>query len=261
VDLGLRDVPAAVAGASRGLGYAIALELAREGARVAICARHSEGIEAAAETIRRQTGAFVRPVTADVATAEGAQGFIQTAIHSLSGLRVLVTNAGGPPAGKSDTFDDDDWAKAFHLNFMSTVRMVRAALPELTAAPWARVLAITSTASKQPIADLGLSNSMRAAATGFAKTLAGEVAAAGVTVNCIMPGFILTDRLRFLAGAPTGAGPDHRAFEHMAKQVPIGRLGTPEEFAAVAAFLCSERAAFVNGVSLQVDGGLTRSLF
>jgi 3-oxoacyl-[acyl-carrier protein] reductase len=260
LDLGLRGVPAAVAAASRGLGYATALELAREGARVAICARHPDEIANAASSIGRQTGAFVQPVTADVSTAEGAQKFIKAAVESLGGLRVLVANAGGPPTGDVASFDDDTWVQAFGLNLMSTVRMVREALPHLVAAVWGRVLVITSTAAKQPIADLGLSNAMRAAATGFAKTLSSEVAAKGVTVNCIMPGSILTDRWRSLAGAPTDAGPDHPAFERVAKQVPIGRLGTPEEFAAVAAFLCSERASYVTGVSLQVDGGMTRSL-
>lgn len=261
MDLGLKGVPAAVAAASRGLGYATALELAREGARVAICARHREEVERAAGSISRQTGATVHPVTADVATTEGAETFIKAAVDSLGGLGVLVANAGGPPTGRVASVDDDTWVHAFGLNFMSTVRMVRGALPYLTAAPWGRVLVITSTAAKQPITDLGLSNSMRAAASGFAKTLSGEVASKGVTVNCIMPGSILTDRWRLLAGAPADAGPDHPAFERVADQVPLGRLGTTEEFAAVAAFLCSERASYVTGVSIQVDGGMTRSLF
>jgi 3-oxoacyl-[acyl-carrier protein] reductase len=261
LDLGLNGVPAAVAAASRGLGYATALELAREGARLAICARHPEEVERAAASIAGQTGAFVQPVTADVATPEGARRFIDSAVGALGSLRVLVANAGGPPIGKAATFDDEAWAGAFSLNFMSTVRMVREALPYLADSGWGRVLIITSTAVKQPIAHLGLSNSMRAAATGFAKTLAGEVAAKGVTVNCILPGSILTDRWRSLAGAPTGAGPDHPAFEQLAKQVPMGRMGTTEEFAAVAAFLCSERTSFVTGASIQVDGGMTRSLF
>ncbi|HEX2258587.1 MAG TPA: SDR family oxidoreductase [Actinomycetota bacterium] len=261
MDLGLKDVPAAVAAASRGLGYATALELAREGARVAICARHREEVESAASSIRRQTGAVVEPVTADVATTEGAETFVRASVDSLGGLGVLVANAGGPPTGSVASFDDDTWVQAFGLNFMSTVRMVREALPHLTASPWGRVLVITSTAAKQPIAGLGLSNSMRAAASGFAKTLSAEVAAKGVTVNCIMPGSILTDRWRSLAGVPADAGPDHPALEHVAQQVPVGRLGSTEEFAAVAAFLCSERASYVTGVSIQVDGGMTRSLF
>ncbi|MDQ4149170.1 MAG: SDR family oxidoreductase [Actinomycetota bacterium] len=260
MDLGLAGVAAAVAGASRGLGYAIAMQLAQEGARVAICSRSRGDSERAASAIASATGVDVEGFEADVATAAGAESFVSAAAERFGGLQVLVTNAGGPPAGPVTDFDDDDWMKAIDLNLMSAVRMVRAALPHLQANPWSRVLLITSTAVKQPIANLGLSNSVRAATTGFAKTLAGEVGAAGTTVNCILPGLILTDRLRSLAGAPPDAGPDHPALAEIARRSPLGRVGTPEEFASVAAFFCSSRSSFVHGVSLQVDGGSTKAL-
>lgn len=261
MDFGLNDVPTAVAGASRGLGFAVALELAREGARVAICSRDASAIKDAAERITNETGSVVHALVADVASADGAQTFIEEAASVMGGLQVLVTNAGGPPAGRSIDFDDDAWLSAFELNCLSAVRMVRAALPHVEASAWGRILMVTSTAPKQPVPNLALSNAVRAATTGFAKSLSQELSGTNITVNCLMPGQIFTDRLRSLVGAPQDAGPDHPAFAEMIRQIPAGRVGTPEEFAAVAAFLCSQRASFVNGVSLQVDGGYLKGLF
>lgn len=261
MDFGLTGVSAAVAGASRGLGFAVSLELAWEGAPVAICSRDASAVKDAAERITNETGSSAHAIVADVATANGAQTFIDEAVSAMGGLQVLVTNAGGPPAGRSLDFDDDAWLGAFELNCLSAVRMVRAALPHLEASAWGRVLMITSTSPKQPIANLALSNAVRAATTGFAKSLSQELAGTSITVNCLMPGQILTDRLRSLVGAPQDAGPDHPAFAEMARQIPAGRVGTTEEFAAVAAFLCSQRASFVNGVSLAVDGGYLKGLF
>lgn len=260
MDLGLSGASAAVAGASRGLGYAVAMELAREGARVAICSRDPESIKSAASSIESATGGEVHPFVADVSEAHGAARFIEEAAAQLGGLQVLVANAGGPPPGQASQFDDESWLAAVDLNFLSTVRMARAALPYLRRHPWGRIVCITSIAVKQPSPGLALSNSVRAATTGFAKSLADEIGGAGITVNCVLPGQIATDRLRFLTGAPPDAGPDDPAFSAMARQIPVGRVGRPEEFAAVVTFLCSARASFVNGVSLQVDGGFYRGL-
>lgn len=260
MDLGLRDAPAAVAGASKGLGYAVALELAREGARVAICSRDSERIKAAASAIESQTGERVHPIVADVASSEGAEGFVKEAASALGGLQVLVANAGGPKPATASTASDEEWLTALDLNFLSAVRMVRASLPFLKASPFGRIVCITSISVKQPVPNLVFSNAVRSATTSFAKTLSMEVGADDITVNCVLPGQIATDRLRSLSGAPAGAGPDHPAFEAMASQIPAGRIGTPEEFAAVVTFLCSERASFVNGVAIQVDGGYFKGL-
>ncbi|MGH2811211.1 MAG: SDR family oxidoreductase [Actinomycetota bacterium] len=261
MDLGLVGVPAAVAGASRGLGYATALELAREGAEVFICSRDGGAAEGAATAIQGATGAEVRGVAADVSTPEGAEGFIEAAVEKMGGLQVLITNSGGPPPSSAAEAGDGDWLGALDLNFLSAVRLVRSALPHLRSRAWGRIVCITSVAAKQPVPNLALSNSARAATTAFAKTLAEEVAGSSITVNCVMPGQILTDRLRTLSGAPPDAGSDHPAFKDLVARIPAGRIGSPEEFAAAVTFLCSERASFVNGVALQVDGGFFRGLF
>jgi 3-oxoacyl-[acyl-carrier protein] reductase len=260
VDLGLRGAPAAVAGASRGLGFAVAMELAREGADVAICARTQEAADAAAASIAGTTGATVVPVAADMASPEGPAHFVEAATGALGGLQIVVANAGGPPSLSATEFDEAAWHAALQGNLLSSVRMATASLPFLRRRLWGRVLFITSWGVKQPLAMLALSNAARSGATAYAKTLAGEVAAEGITVNCLMPGYTLTDRMRSLAGAPLGAGADHPAFATFLAQVPAGRLGLPEEFAAVAAFVCSARASYLTGTSLQVDGGATRSL-
>lgn len=260
MDLGLAGVPAAVSGASRGIGRAVALALAAEGARVAICSRDPSAVRAAAGDLAAATGAEVFPIAADVATAEGAFGFVAEAAAAFGGLQVLVANAGGPPPGPVVSFSDDDWLEALNLNFLSAVRMTRAALPHLRSGPWGRIVAITSFVVRQPFRDLGLSNAARAATTGFAKTLAAEIARDGITVNCVLPGYTATNRLVQLAGAQPGAAPDDPAFAPMAARIPLGRIGRPEEIAAVVAFLCSARASYVNGVSLQVDGGFSRGL-
>jgi 3-oxoacyl-[acyl-carrier protein] reductase len=260
MNLGLNGVPAAVAGASRGLGRAVATELAREGARVAICSRNEAAVQEAAASIEAATGCSVVPLVADFGEPDGADRFVARAAEALGGLQIAVANAGGPPPGPPSRFDEAVWAQALQLNLLSSVRMATAALPHLRQRPWGRILFITSVAVKQPIPNLPLSNAARSGATAYAKTLSAEVAADAITVNCLMPGHILTDRRRSLSGAPTDAGPDHPAFAGLIKDTPAGRLGMPEEFAAAAAFLCSERASYVTGVSLQVDGGWCRGL-
>jgi 3-oxoacyl-[acyl-carrier protein] reductase len=255
VDLGLDHVPTAVSGASRGLGRAVAFELAREGARVAICSRDRAAIEEAAAEIAAATGTDVIPIAADVSSPADARRFVDEAAEALRGLQVLVANAGGPPTGPAASFGDDDWARALDLNFLSAVRMSTRALPLLKERPWGRIVCITSYTVRQPPPEFALSTAARAATTGFAKTLSREVAASGITVNTVLPGYMATDRLRSLRGAPADAGPEHPAFASIAAEVPLGRIGLPEEVAAAVAFLCSARASYVNGVNLQVDGG------
>lgn len=259
MDLGLKGVPAAISGASRGLGFATAKALASEGAHVAICGRDATAIESARVDIA-QAGRAVA-VEADVSTAQGCERFIAESVRALGGLQVLVVNAGGPTPGRASELEDEHWLAAIELNFLSAVRLVRAALPHLVEREWGRILAITSTAVKQPIQNLAASTAARAAATGFMKNLATDLGPSNITVNCMMPGAIATDRLGSLVGAPRGAKADDPAFDVLAASIPLGRVGTPQEFGDVAAFLCSERASFVSGVSIAIDGGMTGHLY
>lgn len=262
MDLGLRDRVACVAAASSGLGRGVALALAREGASVVLCSRDEGRARDAAASIASETGASVMGVAADVTTAAGVERFIGAAIDTHSRLDILVTNAGGPPSGTFDTTDDDAWERAFHLTLMSAVRLARIALPHMTARKWGRILNITSISAKQPVDGLLLSNAMRAAVTGMAKTLSREVAPHGVTVNTILPGYTGTERLVDLASVIAdreGLSRDD-VYARWASETPIGRIATVEEFAAVAAFLVSAPASYITGAAIPVDGGWIRSL-
>jgi 3-oxoacyl-[acyl-carrier protein] reductase len=240
LDLGISGRRAAVAAASRGLGLAIARQLVGEEVSVAICGRDAEAIEKAAADI----GAV--PIIADVSSPDGAAGFVRDARAALGGVDILVPNAGGPPAGRFvDVLDPADYARAFELNALSVIAMCTEAVPEMRAQQWGRVVAITSLAVRQPSPGLILSSTARAGATAFLKTLAREIAVDGVTVNSLQPGLHDTERLRALYGAEP---PDTSG-------IPAGRVGKPEELAAVAAFLCSEHAAYVTGAAIPVDGG------
>lgn len=246
MDFGLAGRRAAVAASSAGLGLASARALAAEGARVAICGRDPERLAAAAAQI---DGAVA--LEADVSTVAGAQTFVAAATDALGGLDILVPNAGGPPAGTFASTPLDAYAPALELNLLSTVAMCQAAVPAMCEQGWGRVVAITSVSVRQPIAELILSNTARAGVTGFLKTLAREVAPAGVTVNSVQPGLHATDRLVQLHGGDPSPA---------AAQVPVGALGRPEDFGAVVAFLCSDAARFVTGAALPVDGGAYQGL-
>jgi 3-oxoacyl-[acyl-carrier protein] reductase len=240
MDLGLRDKVALVTAASKGLGRAAAMELAREGAAVAIAARTAAGVEAAAAEIRAATG---------------ARGLAVTAIYGR--IDVLVNNAGGPPPGRFSEVSDEDWLHAAELTLLSAVRLTRLVLPGMRARRWGRIVNITSISVKQPIATLVLSNALRSGVVAMAKPLAGEVAAEGVTVNNVCPGYFLTDRVRNLA-QHTAQAEGRAVSEVLAAQeaaVPMQRIGRPEELAAMIAFLASERAAYITGATIQVDGG------
>ncbi len=262
MDLGLRDKVACVAAASSGLGKASALELAREGARVAICARGEERLRRAAEEIARETGAEVLPVVADMTRPEDARRFIQAAVDRWGRLDILVTNAGGPPSGRFEDFDEQAWLDAFNLNFLSTARLIYAALPYLKQAGSGRIIAITSVSAKQVLPNLILSNAVRAGVHGLVKTLAQELGPYNITVNAVCPGPILTERLQNLLqrAVETQGITMEEAQRAWVSQIPLGRLGQPAEFGAVVAFLASERASFVNGALLQVDGGMIRAI-
>lgn len=250
MDLGIEGRRAAVAGASAGLGLACAQALAAEGVRVALCGRDADRIEAAAEGIRDDGGDAVG-VVADVSSERGATGFVDAAARELGGVDILVANAGGPPPGDFSSTELEAYLPALQLNLLSTVAMCKAAVPAMAERGWGRVVAITSTSVREPIGHLILSNTARAGVTGFLKTLATEVAAKGVTVNSVQPGLHATDRLARLYQGDLDAA---------RRTVPAGAVGSPDDFGAIVAYLCSDQARFVTGVALPVDGGATRGL-
>jgi 3-oxoacyl-[acyl-carrier protein] reductase len=245
MDLGIAGRCAAVAGASGGLGLACAQALAADGVRVVLCGRDAVRAEAAAHGIRDAGGDAVG-LGADVSTVDGAAGFVARAIGALGRLDIVVANAGGPPAGTFASTDVDAYLPALELNLMSTVAMCKAAVPAMVERGWGRIVAITSLTVRQPAASLILSNTARAGATGFLKTLAREVAPHGVTVNSVQPGSHDTDRLRELHGGDLAGA---------AAGIPAGTVGDPADLGAAVAFLCSERARFITGAALPVDGG------
>ncbi|HEV2149673.1 MAG TPA: SDR family oxidoreductase [Longimicrobiaceae bacterium] len=261
MDLGLKDRVALVAGSSRGLGRAIAEELAAEGAAVMLCARREDSLAEALGAIRAK-GGRAAAVGADVGDPEGVRRVVEAAFREFGRVDVLVTNAGGPPSGVFESLPPEAWDRALRQNLHSVLNLVRAVLPGMKECRWGRILNVTSVAVKQPVENLILSNSVRAAVTGFARTLANEVAPWGITVNNLLPGYTRTERLDELAdsvASARGVEPDQVRAGWIA-QTPMGRLGEPREFAALAAFLASERASFITGTSVPVDGGWVRSL-
>jgi 3-oxoacyl-[acyl-carrier protein] reductase len=259
VDLGIRGKVALVSASSKGLGKAIAEELAAEGASLVLCARGEEKLRETAAAIRA-TGSTVHEIAADVSTPEGVEKVTRTAFDAFGRVDILVTNSGGPPSGQFESFDAGAWEGAARLLLFSAVNMARAVLPEMKARRWGRILNVTSIAAKQPIEGLMLSNSLRAGVIGFARTLAVEVAPFGVTVNNLLPGYTLTDRVEHLAQAAKPGKESKDVFAKWEREIPMGRLGQPREFAALAAFLASERASYITGSSIAVDGGWIRSL-
>ncbi|HEY5884907.1 MAG TPA: SDR family oxidoreductase [Pyrinomonadaceae bacterium] len=253
---------ALVAAGSKGIGYACAYELAREGARVFLCSRDETRASEAAERIHKETGAAVAGVGADVTDEEAVKRFVNLAIERAGRVDVLVTNAGGSPAGTHDQTDLQLFRNAFELNCLSAIRLAKLVLPAMRNQKWGRIINITSVSVKQPIEGLILSNTVRAGLTGWAKTVATEVAADGVTVNNVAPGYTLTERQEELARMRSEVlqKTKEEIIESWATQGPIGRIGQPEEIAAAVAFLASERASYITGVTLQVDGGWVRSL-
>lgn len=261
MDLGLKGKRALVTGSSRGLGFATALGLAREGCEVAVNSRSMESAQEAAQKIASQTSSRVIPLAGDVADARVPAELVKQAAEALEGLDILVTNSGGPPAGKFESFEDETWQKAVDLVFLSHVRLIRAALPYLRQSTAASVLTFTSYSVKQPIPNLVLSNSIRAATVGLTKSLALELGADGIRFNSILPGWTMTERVVELM--------EHRArvnnttieeeFSKQARDSPLGRMGTPEEFANAAVFLVSPAASYITGVMLTVDGGMYKA--
>ena len=258
MDLKLNDKCALVTGSSRGLGYAAALALAKEGCRVAINSRNEAKVTAAAQAIARETGVQVIGLAGDVSDPNVPARLIEEAVGPFGGLDILITNAGGPPSGAFDTFNEASWQKAIDLSFMSHVRLIQAALPYLKQSKAASVLTITSYAVKQPIPNLVLSNSIRAATAGLTKSLALELGSDGIRFNSILPGWTETERVIYLI--KSRAEQNHTGLEEeiakQSKDIPLGRMGRPEEFANAAVFLVSPAASYITGVMLTVDGGI-----
>jgi 3-oxoacyl-[acyl-carrier protein] reductase len=262
MDLGLKDKVALVAAASRGLGKAVAREFGREGAHVAICARGEDALRATALEIAVDTWGEVFPVVADVTEPEDIQRLVSAVEEHFGQIDILVNNAGGPPTGTFVDFDDEAWEAALRLNLMSTIRLCRAVLSGMRTRHWGRIVNITSVSVKQPMDGFILSSAARSGVVGMAKTLANECAAEGITVNNVCPGYTLTDRVKSLAeGRAVREGKSVReVVDEYAADIPARRLGHPEELAALVAFLASERAAYITGATIQVDGGYVRSL-
>lgn len=253
---------AAVAAASSGLGRAVAEGLAREGARVALCSRDEGRARAAAAEIARATGSETLGVAADVSRAGDVRRFVGEAAARWGRLDVLVTNAGGPPPGTFEELGEEEWQRAFELNLLSAVRLIREALPHMRANGWGRIVNITSTSVKAPIGGLLLSNSIRAGVVGLAKTLSMELAADNILVNNVCPGRLDTGRVRSLdedRARRTGRGVGEVRAENEA-QIPLGRYGAPGELASLVVFLASEPASYITGTTIQVDGGALRNL-
>jgi 3-oxoacyl-[acyl-carrier protein] reductase len=263
MDLGLSGKFALVTASSRGLGFAAASAIAREGAAVMICSRDRAAIRAAAEAIRPHAAAAVVPVVADVSTPAGVRTLERSARKEFGAVDILVCNAGGPPRGEILTMDEKAWLRGFELTLMSTVRLIRAFLPGMIGRKWGRIVTITSVAAKQPIDDLLLSVVFRPGVHGLSKVVSNLHASSNVTVNTVCPGYIMTSRQEEILDARARAEGKSaaRIRRTMAAGVPSGRLGKPEEVGEVIAFLASERASYVNGVNLLVDGGMAKGIY
>lgn len=263
MDLGLKGRTAIVGGSSRGIGRGIAWELAAEGADVVLCGRDVGALEAARQDLGRASDARIEAVPADTSEREGVARVIEAALTAFGQVDILVTNTGGPPAGRFEDLSEEDWQQAVRQLLESVVRFARGVLPGMRERGWGRIINVTSVAVKQPIDGLMLSNSIRAGVTGFARTLANEVAPHGITVNNVLPGYTRTERLIELAEhlASSGAAESMEAvFGRWEEEIPAGRLADPGELGALVAFLASERAGYITGTSIAVDGGWTRGL-
>jgi 3-oxoacyl-[acyl-carrier protein] reductase len=262
MNLGLHGKIAMVAGASRGLGYAVARGLAAEGVAVSMSSRDAEAISTAAQQIQKETGGTVLAVACDVTSPKDIANWHQATLDRFEAIDLLYTNSGGPPPGATLSFDDAAWQRAFDLLMMSTIRMVRLAVPYMAMRGGGAIVMPTSSSVKEPIANLALSNILRGAVSSLSKTLAIELASKKIRVNQLVPGRIATDRLRELDEANSkraGISVDEQQKKMMAA-IPLGRYGDAAEFASAAVFLMSNAASYITGATLQVDGGMIRSV-
>ncbi|UCD97513.1 MAG: SDR family oxidoreductase [Chloroflexota bacterium] len=263
MDLGLHGKKALITGSSRGLGFATAKLLAQEGCDIAINSRDQERLAAANEEISAESNGRIFSIIADVSLGEDADRLVKESAGLLGGLDILITNSGGPPSGKFETFDDQTWVAAINLNFLSHVRLIRTALPYLKDSSSASVLTITSMSVKQPVPNLVLSNSVRSATVGLTKTLALELGDEGIRFNSILPGWTETERVQELMAfrAENNKTTIDEELTKQAKDSPLGRLGSPKEFANMAVFLASPAASYLTGSMIVVDGGMYKATY
>lgn len=253
MDLGLKNKTALIAASSQGLGRSVAMELAAEGANVIINGRNKETLEKTKQEIQQSNNIEVFAVRGDLSNAEERDRIVKEILDKFGHIDILVTNTGGPPSGKFEDFNQEDWDKAYQLLLGSAVSIIRSFIPGMKKQGWGRIISITSQAVKQPVENLVLSNSVRASVAGLVKTLAGELGEHHITVNNVMPGYTNTQRLRNLIDKNPG-------FDKAIKDIPLRRFGEPEEFAAAVAFLASERAGYITGVSIAIDGGWIKNI-
>lgn len=262
MEFGLEGKVAVVGGGSKGLGRACALGLAREGARVVVCSRSVEALTLAANEIGEETGSEVAPIAADLSSLEGVQTLVNETIERMGGLDIIVNNSGGPPAGTAEGADEEAWEQAVQMSLLFFARMSREAVPHMRARGGGRIINIFASSIKQPIENLVLSAATRMGALGYAKTLADEVAKDGILVNNVAPGYLLTDRMMEVIhhrGDATGAS-YQEAMDDLTSMIPMGRVGKPEELANLVVFLASDAASYITGATIQVDGGVIRSM-
>ncbi|WP_394748852.1 SDR family oxidoreductase [Spongiimicrobium salis] len=248
MDLGLKDKIAFIGASSDGLGKSVALEMAKEGAHLIICGRNADRLENTKEEIKAVGTGKVLAIQGDLSLAADRERMLSETLKEFGKVDVLVTNTGGPPSGKFENLSQEDWDNTYQQLLGSTVAIIRGFLPGMQKQQWGRIIAITSQAVKQPVANLILSNAVRASVAGLLKTLASELGEHNITVNNVMPGYTQTSRLKNLIAA-------NPAFAEAVDEIPLKRFGNPEEFAAAVTFLASERASYITGVSLAVDGG------
>jgi 3-oxoacyl-[acyl-carrier protein] reductase len=253
MELGLKNKIAFVAASSQGLGKAVARELAKEGAKLIINGRNKENLENTKKEIEIINGAEVLALTGDLSIVEEREQIIKSTLAVHDHIDILITNTGGPPSGKFEDFKLEDWDNTYKSLLASVVGLINGFLPGMKQQRWGRIIAITSQAVKQPVNNLVLSNSVRASVAGLMKTLSNEFGIHNITVNNVMPGYTETDRLKKLLEK-------NASFENAKNEIPLGRFGTPEEFAAAVTFLASERAGYITGVSLAVDGGWIKNI-
>lgn len=263
MDLGLKDKVALVAASSQGLGKAVAMAMAKEGAKVVICSRNQDRLNSAQEEIQKAVNSQITAIKADLTNKEDIKSLVSQTVSYFGSIDILVNNAGGPPAGFFGDMTDETWFAGIELTLMSSVRLTREVLPLMRKQKWGRIINITSVSVKQPINELLLSNSLRLSVVGWAKTLANQVASEGILINNVCPGWTRTDRVVEIFDARAASqGTTAEAVEKsITSTIPMGRLGKPEELANLVTFLASEKASYITGTSIQVDGGSVQAIF